>query len=158
MYNFIKIKMFAVVQYNNKRKEVKMEMKCVTRDIEEAKRIAFDYAKKSLLEEKNINKNSNEVFKITTNENYDCHVDILNRIIVEYRVISVSHWGKSDWKIEYSLPDIHTVIEIPEKEETNTNANTTIDDKTSSLICNDYYPYYYDSDEEHYDKYNLFCL
>ena len=128
-------KMYGVVKYNNYRKEVTFKVICATDDLEEAKKNAFHYAKLDIPNDENI-------YKITTIEDYYNYVVSLNKTIIQYRIICVSEYKKK-YKFEFSETNVYSVIEMPKK--------TIVEDIDTSLFCDEYNPYDYDSNDEDYE-------
>ena len=128
--------MYGVVKYNNYKKEVTVKVICATDDLEEAKKIAFHYAKLDIPNDENI-------YKITSIEDYSHYVTLLNKTIIQYRIICVSEYKKK-YKFEFSETNIYSVIEMPKK--------TIVEDIDTSLLCDEYNPYDYDSNDEDYER------
>ena len=139
--------MFAVVNYNDYRKEVDFKIHMVTNDIEEAKKIAFQHSVKLLQEvrkdDKDADKDNQCEYKITTNNESKNYVQCLNKIVMTYTVICVLQRKNKAPKLEYAETSIYAVVELPR--EINKDGVGVID---SSLLCNDYYPAHYSSDDE----------
>jgi hypothetical protein len=130
--------MFAVVEYNNYRKEQNFKVITFTEDVEYAKKIAFNNAKKD------IPKDSDSIYKIT-NDIEECHLYPVNKTIINYSIISVEKY-KNGFKINYSISKVYSVIEMEDylKKE----SIEKVDDIDESLLCNSYYSYYMSEDEE----------
>ena len=128
--------MYAVIQYNNYRKEVNFKVNHLTNDLEEAKKVAFYHAKHNIPTDENI-------YKITSIEDSYCYVQSLNQTIIQYRVICVSKY-KQKYKFEFSESDIYAVIEMQKKQ--------IVEDIDTTLLCDDYLSYDYDSNDEDYEK------
>jgi len=141
--------MFAVVNYNDYRKEVDFKIHMVTNDIEEAKKIAFQHSSKLLKEMQKDNKDKDNQceYKITTNNESKNYVKCLNKIVMTYTVICVLKRKNKAPKLEYAETSIYAVVELPReiKETGDENRDGNID---SSLLCNDYYPEHYSSDDD----------
>ena len=137
--------MFSVVQYNDYRKEVDFKIHMVTNDFEEAKKIAFQHSVKLLQEVRkdDTNKDNQCEYKITTNNESKNYVQCLNKIVMTYTVICVLQRKNKAPKLEYAETSIYAVVELPR--EINETGVGVID---SSLLCNDYYPAHYSSDDE----------
>ena len=137
--------MFAVVNYNDYRKEVDFKIHMVTNDIEEAKKIAFQHSVKLLQEVRkdDTDKDNQCEYKITTNNESKNYVQCLNKVVMTYTVICVLQRKNKAPKLEYAETSIYAVVELPR--EINKDENGFID---SSLLCNDYYPAHYSSDDE----------
>lgn len=139
--------MFSVVQYNDYRKEVDFKIHMVTNDIEEAKKIAFQHSVKLLQEVRkdDTNKDNQCEYKITTNNESKNYVQCLNKTIMTYTVICVLKRKNKAPKLEYAETSIYAVVELPREINETDDENGFID---SSLLCNDYYPAHYSSDDE----------
>ena len=141
--------MFAVVNYNDYRKEVDFKIHMVTNDIEEAKKIAFQHSVKLLQEVRKDNKDADKdnqcEYKITTNNESKNYVQCLNKIVMTYTVICVLQRKNKAPKLEYAETSIYAVVELPREINETDDENGVID---SSLLCNDYYPAHYSSDDE----------
>jgi hypothetical protein len=85
--------MYAVVEYNNRRKEQDFEIKMVTYDLDYAKKVAFQNVKKDLSHLLPKLENSS-IFKITTNKNEEHYLQPLNNVIIEYKIIEVKKTKK----------------------------------------------------------------
>ena len=139
--------MFSVVQYNDYRKEVDFKIHMVTNDIEEAKKIAFQHSVKLLQEVRkdDTDKDNQCEYKITTNNESKNYVQCLNKIVMTYTVICVLQRKNKAPKLEYAETSIYAVVELPREINKTEDGNGAID---SSLLCNDYYPAHYSSDDE----------
>ena len=139
--------MFSVVQYNDYRKEVDFKIHMVTNDIEEAKKIAFQHSVKLLQEVRkdDTDKDNQCEYKITTNNESKNYVQCLNKIVMTYTVICVLQRKNKAPKLEYAETSIYAVVELPREINKTEDGNGVID---SSLLCNDYYPAHYSSDDE----------
>ena len=133
--------MYAVVEYNDFRKEQSFEVITTTDDVDYAKKVAFQYATNQI---KNVSRYANDfIYRITTRvENK--YLRPINKTIISYKVIEVEKY-KERFKIKSSFSTTYAVIEI-EKEIEN------IQEIDPSLICNNYYDfdgecYYSDSEE-----------
>jgi hypothetical protein len=62
-----------------------------------------------------------------------------------YTVICLSKRKNKAYKLEYAETSIYAVVELPREIKENDDENGFID---SSLLCNDYYPAHYSSDED----------
>ena len=133
--------MYAVVEYDDYRKEQSFEVIDTTDDVDYAKKVAFQYATNQI---KNASRYANDfIYRITTRvENK--YLRPINKTIISYKVIEVEKY-KERFKIKSSFSTTYAVIEI-EKEIEN------IQEIDTSLICNNYYDfdgecYYSDSEE-----------
>ena len=81
--------MYAVIEYNNYRKEQDFEIKLVTNDLDYAKKLAFNNAKKD------IKKSS---YKITTNIDIH-HLRPINKTIIEYMIIEVNEYKENKFNM-----------------------------------------------------------
>ena len=136
--------MYAVVYYNDYRKEVDFKIHMVTNDLKEAMNAGFHYATEKLKQIQGVCKNDNCEFKITTNNESNNYVECLNRTVLTYTVVCLSKNKDTIHKLEYADTSIHAVVELPR--EINNVGNTDLVD--FSLLCNDYYPDYYSLNED----------
>jgi hypothetical protein len=129
--------MYAVVEYNNYRRKQQFEVITTTDDIEYAKRLAFQNAKKNLPTEK-----SYETYKITTNIE-DEYLTLLNKTIIAYQIVCLEKC-KNKVRFYYSFSIVYAVIELEILEQ---EYPEPIDD---TLIKNDYLTdeYYSSSDSD----------
>jgi hypothetical protein len=119
--------MYAVVQYNDYRKEQHFEVITTTDDVDYAKKVAFQYAKNSIPQ---ISSNENNSFyKINTRVRNE-YLRPINKTIIAYRVINVKNYKKKV-TIQYSFTNIYAVIEL-DKDLGN------IEEIDTSLICDNY--------------------
>ena len=121
-------KMYAVVNYDDYRKEVEVEIIASTHDVEYAKKIAFNKIKEKMSEYKD--HNEDELYKIETNINTE-YFEITNKEIISYRIIKVKKCGNKFKKLYHST-NKYAVVEIPVE---NTENIKEID---TSLICDNY--------------------
>lgn len=121
-------KMYAVVNYDDYRKEVEVEIIASTHDVEYAKKIAFNKIKEKMSEYKD--HNEDELYKIETNISTE-YFEITNKEIISYRIIKVKKCGKKFKKLYHST-NKYAVVEIPVE---NTENIKEID---TSLICDNY--------------------
>lgn len=133
--------MYAVVDFTDYRKDNRFEVVGVTEDVEYAKKIAFQIAKKKLSRQRNT---ENSVFKITTKiEEYEYeYLHPLNKIIVAYKIIELVKY-KEGLKIVSCNTSVHAVVELDKTEITE-----NLDEIDPSLVCDNYYSY------NHNDDYN----
>ncbi len=98
--------MYAVVQYNDYRKEQNFEVITTTDDVDYAKKVAFQYAKNSIPQ---ISSNEdNSFYKINTRVR-NAYLRPINKTIIAYRVINVKNYRKKVI-INYSYTNIYAVI------------------------------------------------
>ena len=121
-------KMYVVVNYDDYRKEVEVEIIASTHDVEYAKKIAFNKIKEKMSEYKD--HNEDELYKIETNVDTE-YFEITNKEIISYRIIKVKKCGKKFKKLCHSY-NKYAVVEIPVE---NTENIKEID---TSLICDNY--------------------
>lgn len=134
--------MFAIVEYNDYRKEQSFEVIMTTDNVEYAKKIAFQHMKKIMYTYPDFS-----MYKITTNiENH--HLRPVNKTIVAYRIINVEKYKKG-FRMKASYSNVCAVIEL-KKIETH---QEYIDEIDSTLICNNYYDYD-DTDDDEDDNYD----
>ncbi len=130
--------MYAVVQYNDYRKEQNFEVITTTDDVDYAKKVAFQYAKNSIPQ---ISSNEdNSFYKINTRVRNE-YLRPINKTIIAYRVINVKNYRKKVI-INYSYTTIYAVIEV-DKDLGN------IEEIDTSLICDNYK---HEDDEEDEDE------
>jgi hypothetical protein len=118
--------MYAVVRYNDYRKEEDFEIIATTTDVEYAKKIAFNKIKESMPE----CKNHDELYKIATDIETE-YFQPINKEIISYRIIKVKKC-KNKLKKLYHYTTKYAVVEF---EVENTENVKEID---TSLICDDY--------------------
>ena len=121
-------KMYAVVNYDDYRKEVEIEIIAATHDVEYAKKIAFNKIKEKMSEYKDYNED--ELYKIETNIETE-YFEITNKEIISYRIIKVKKC-ENKFKKLYHSTNKYAVVEIPAE---NTQNIKEID---TSLICDNY--------------------
>lgn len=122
--------MYAVVIYDDYRKEVEIEIIATTSDVEYAKKIAFNKIKEKMFEYKNYNKDEDELYKIGTNIETE-YFELTNKEIISYRIIKVKKC-ENKYKKLYHHTTKYAVVEIPVE---NTENIKEID---TSLICDNY--------------------
>jgi hypothetical protein len=122
--------MYAVVEYDDYRKEQSFEVITSTDDVDYAKKVAFNHASVDL--KKKSKYGNNYIFRITTRVE-DEYLRPINKTIISYKIINLEKYKKG-FKIESSFSTTYAVIEI-EKEIEN------IQEIDTSLICDDYYDY-----------------
>ena len=120
--------MYAVVIYDDYRKEVEIEIIATTSDVEYAKKIAFNKIKEKMFEYKNYNED--ELYKIGTNIETE-YFEPTNKEIISYRIIKVKKCENKYKKLYHHITK-YAVVEIPVE---NTENIKEID---TSLICDNY--------------------
>ena len=118
--------MYAVVRYNDYRKEEYFEIIATTTDIEYAKKIAFNKIKEGMPE----CKQDDELYKIATDIETE-YFQPINEEIISYRIIKVKKY-KNKLKKLYHYTTKYAVVEFAVENTKNLNE---ID---SSLICDNY--------------------
>jgi hypothetical protein len=122
--------MYAVIEYNDCRKEQYFEIKRVTDDLDYAKKLAFNNAKEYI-------KNDYLNYRITTDvEEYD--LISINESIVKYRVVEVREY-KTKFKIIGTLSTIYSVIKLQNNEK-----KDFLEDIDEKIIIN----YHIDDDDD----------
>ena len=116
--------MYAVVEYNDYRKEQSFEVIATTEDVEYAKKIAFQNAKKNLPKDR-----INSIYKITTKIDNE-YLEPINKIVVAYKIIEVEKY-KKEFIIRTPYSCVYTVLELKKREE-------EIEEIDMSLICDNY--------------------
>lgn len=124
--------MYAVVEYNNYRKEQYFEVKYVTNDLEYAKKMVFNNAKNDIPKDES-------TYRLTTNIE-EIHLRPLNESIINYTIVEVIEY-KIGFKIVMTFSNVYSVIKLPEYPKIEVLDN--IDEK---IICNNFYSYY-DTDD-----------
>jgi hypothetical protein len=131
--------MYAVVEYNDYRKEQSFEVITTTDDVDYAKKVAFQYAMNDI---KKISSYTNDsLYRITTNVENE-HLRPINETIISYKVIEVEKYKKG-FKIQSSFSTKYAVIEIKKEIE-------NIQEIDTSVICDDYYDYDYEKEDDDY--------
>lgn len=129
--------MYAVVKYNNYRKEQTFEIKLVTDDVDYAKKLAFNNAKKDILRH-----SDSSSYRLSTDiQEYYLYPE--NKTIVQYIIVEVEKYGKNKLKICSTYSTVHGVLELPKDEKVE-----SLEDIDDNLICNDYHSDYDDDEEE----------
>jgi hypothetical protein len=118
--------MYAVVRYNDYRKEEYFEIIATTTDVEYAKKIAFNKIKEGMPE----CKQDDELYKIATNIETE-YFQPINEEIISYRIIKVKKY-KNKLKKLYHYTTKYAVVEFAVENTENLNE---ID---ISLICDNY--------------------
>ena len=123
--------MYAVVRYNDYRKEEDFEIIATTTDVEYAKKIAFNKIKEDMPECKDDDGDGdNELYKIETDIETE-YFQPINKEIISYRIIKVKKC-KNKLKKLYHYTTKYAVVEFAVE---NTENLQEID---TSLICNNY--------------------
>ena len=118
--------MYAVVRYNDYRKEEDFEIIATTIDVEYAKKIAFNKIKEGMPE----CKHDDELYKIATDIETE-YFQPINKEIISYRIIKVKKC-KNKFKKLYHYTTKYAVVEFAVE---NTENLKEID---TSLICYNY--------------------
>ena len=130
--------MYTVVEYNNYRKNQNFEIKLVTDDLEYAKKLAFNNAKKKMLGYNN----SSYSYRLSTDiQEYYLYPE--NKTIVQYIVAEVEKYGKNKLKICSTWSTVYAVLELQKHEK-----NESLEDIDDNLICNNYHSDYDSEDED----------
>ena len=129
--------MYAV-EYNDDRKEQSFNVKMVTEDVELAKKVAFNNAKKDI--DMYGGKDSH---RITSNFEPERYLMPSNKIIIEYTLISGSAI-MNKFKVNYTYSNIHAVVEL----KPNGLAQEQVEGIDLSLLCNNYIGSNCEFDEE----------
>ena len=129
--------MYAVVYFTDYRKDNRFEVVGVTDDVEYAKKVAFQIAKKELSRQRNTEKT---FYKITSKiEDYEYeYLHPINKIIVAYKIIELVKY-KEGLKIVSCNTSVHAVIELDKTEITE-----NVDEIDPLLICDNYYSYHHE--------------
>jgi hypothetical protein len=125
--------MYAVVRYNDYRKEEHFEIIATTTDVEYAKKIAFNKIKERLNKIKERPpepKNDDEFYKISDHIETE-YFQPINEEIISYRIIKVKKYKNKLLKL-YHYTTKYAVVEFAVENTENLNE---ID---SSLICDNY--------------------
>ena len=97
--------MYAVVKYNDYRKELSFEVIIVSDDVEYAKKVAFQNVKKKLPKD-----TSDSIYKITTKIENE-YLQPINKIIIAYKIIEVEKY-KIGFIIRTQYSSVYAVIEF----------------------------------------------
>jgi hypothetical protein len=117
--------MYAVVKYNDYRKEQSFEVIITTCDIEYAKKVAFNIVKNDIPQS-----SDSSIYKITTKVENE-HLRPINKTIISYRIINVEKY-KCGFRMLYHFSTIYAVIEMKKDIE-------NIQEIDSSFICDKCY-------------------
>ena len=126
--------MYAVVKYNDYRKEQSFEVIITTYDIEYAKKVAFNIVKNDIPQS-----SDNSIYKITTVSKNE-YLRPVNKTIISYRIINVEKY-KSGFRMLYHFSTVYAVIEVKPDIE-------NVQEIDSSFICDKYYNVDEEEDEE----------
>jgi len=118
--------MYAVVRYNDYRKEEHFEIIATTTDVECAKKIAFNKIKEDIPE----CKDDDELYKIATDIETE-YFQPINEEIISYRIIKVKKC-KNKLKKLYHYTTKYAVVEFAVEN------NENLKEIDTSLICDDY--------------------
>jgi hypothetical protein len=122
--------MYALVEYDDYRKEQSFEVITTTNDVEYAKKIAFQHTKKNIP-----TYNDDSIYKITTKmENQ--YLRPINKTIIAYKIIEVDK-NKRGFKIKSTFSSVYAVIELNKME----IQNEDIAEIDTTLICDNYDDY-----------------
>jgi hypothetical protein len=130
--------MYAVIRYNDYRKEQDFEIIATTTDVEYAKKIAFNKIKENIQNMPEC-KNDDELYKIETDIETD-YFKPINKEIVSYRIIKVKKCTNKLKKI-YHYTTKYAVVEFAVGNFEN------LEEIDTSLICDDYGDIIDDDDE-----------
>ena len=128
--------MYAVVEYNDYRKEQTFEVIITTDDVNHAKKVAFSIAKNKLPKDDN-----ESIYKLTS-EIEDEYLLPINKKIISYKIISLEKYKKG-LKINCTYSTVYAVIELKKQDIEN------IEEIDTSFICNKYYSYDGDGEEDY---------
>jgi len=133
--------MYAVVRYNDYRKEEHFEIIATTTDVEYAKKIAFNKIKENI---QNMPEptNDDELYKISDHIETE-YFQPINEEIVSYRIIKVKKYKNKLLKL-YHYTTKYAVLEFAVENSEN------LEEIDTSLICN------YIIDEDQADDYYTF--
>jgi len=126
--------MYAVVKYNDYRKEQSFEVIITTYDIEYAKKVAFNIVKNDIPQS-----SDNSIYKITTVSKNE-YLRPVNKTLISYRIINVEKY-KSGFRKLYHFSTIYAVIEVKPDIE-------NVQEIDSSFICDNYYNVDEEEEEE----------
>ena len=132
--------MYAVVRYNDYRKEQDFEIIATTTDVEYAKKIAFNKIKETMQNMPEC-KNDDELYKIETDIETE-YFQPINKEIISYRIIKVKEIisyriikvkkCKNKLKKIYHYTTKYAVVEIV------VGNSENLEEIDTSLICDDY--------------------
>ena len=122
--------MYAVVRYNDYRKEQDFEIIATTTiDVEYAKKIAFNKIKENIQNMPEC-KNEDELYKIETDIETE-YFQPINKEIISYRIIKVKNC-KNKLKKIYHYTTKYAVVEFA------VGNSENLEEIDTSLICDDY--------------------
>jgi hypothetical protein len=135
--------MYAVVEYDDYRKDQSFEVIITSDDVDYAKKLAFQYAVNDI---KHVSRYANDsIYRITT-EVENNYLRPINKTIISYKVIEVEKYKKR-YKIKSSFSTTYAVIEVKKDIEIE-----NIQEIDTTLICDEYYNYdgegYYNEDDQ----------
>lgn len=129
--------MYTVVKYNNYRKNQFFDIKLVTDDLEYAKKVAYNNAKKEILRYGDCSS-----YRLSTDiEEYYLYPE--NKTIVQYIVVEVEKYKKNKLKISSKYSNVHAVLELPKHEK-----DESLEEIDNNLIFDNYHS---DNDSEDED-------
>jgi hypothetical protein len=136
--------MYTVVKYNNYRKQQYFEIKLATDDLEYAKKVAYNNAKKEMIRQSDLFFS----YRLSTDiEEYYLYPE--NKTIVQYIVVEVEKYKKNKLKISSKYSNVHAVLELPKHEK-----DESLEEIDNNLIFDDYYSDNDSEDEEEDNKKN----
>ena len=124
--------MYAIVEYEDYRKEQKFKVISTTDDIDRAIKIAFQNAKKKIP-----NQIDESIYKITTKIENE-YLQPMNKTIISYRIINVKEFKKK-FKISCQYSTVYAVIELEK------DSMENIEEIDTSFICDNYCDDYNDN-------------
>lgn len=130
--------MYAVVEYNDYRKEQHFNVKMVTGDLELAKKVAFNNAKKG------IPVKDKDSYRITSNFEPERYLVPKNKVITSFSMIGVSEY-KNKLKVASTYSTINAVIELEQNE---VPAQEEVEEIDLNLLCNNYIGSGYEFEDE----------
>ena len=116
--------MYAVVEYNDYRKEQSFEVIATTEDVEYAKKVAFQNAKKNLPKDR-----FDSIYKITTKIENE-YLEPINKIVVAYKIVEVEKYKKG-FIIRTPYSSVYAVLKLKKQD-------IEIEEIDMSLICDNY--------------------
>jgi hypothetical protein len=129
--------MYAIVDFTDYRKDNRFEVVGVTEDVEYAKKVAFQIAKKELSRQRNTEKTFYKITRKIEDYEYE-YLHPINKIIVAYKIIELVKY-KEGLKIVSSNTSVHAVVELDKRYMTE-----NVDEIEETLICDNYYSYDHD--------------
>ena len=132
--------MYAVVDFTDYRKDNRFEVVGVTKDVEYAKKVAFQNAKKKLSRQRNTEKTFYKITSKIADYEYE-YLHPTNKIIVAYKIIELVKY-KEGFKIVSCNTSVHAVVELDK-----TYMTENVDEIEETLICDNYYSYNYHDDD-----------